>query len=56
MLRVFTVNRVQTPSKLKKFHVFGQHGIAICFLKRDLHHIKSIEATVSITPSSGSTH
>jgi small-conductance mechanosensitive channel len=53
LLRVFTVNQVQTPFKLKSdlyfsiFRTFGQHGVEIPFPQRDLH-LKSVEAPISL--------
>ncbi len=62
LLRVFTVNQVQTPYKLKSdlyfsiFQVFGQNGVEIPFPQRDLH-LRSVEAPISLAgvaaPSSG---
>ncbi|HTR66934.1 MAG TPA: hypothetical protein VMH85_14245, partial [Terriglobales bacterium] len=43
LLRVFTINQVQTPLKLKSdlyfsiFRIFSEHGIEIPFPQRDLH-------------------
>jgi small-conductance mechanosensitive channel len=53
LLRVFTVNQVQTPLKLKSdlyfsiFRTFGQHGVEIPFPQRDLH-IRSVDASISL--------
>jgi len=62
LLRVFTVNQVQTPYKLKSdlyfsiFQVFGENGVEIPFPQRDLH-LRSVEAPIALAgvtaPSSG---
>lgn len=52
-LRVFTINQVQTPARLKSdlyfavFQTFGQHGVEIPFPQRDLH-LKSVEAPIPL--------
>jgi small-conductance mechanosensitive channel len=58
LLRVFTVNQVQTPSRLKSdlyfsiFKTFGEHGVEIPFPQRDLH-LKSFEAPISVAGVGG---
>jgi len=53
LLRVFTVNQVETPSRLKSdlyfaiFQTFGQHGIEIPFPQRDLH-LRSVDAPIAL--------
>jgi small-conductance mechanosensitive channel len=58
-LRVFSVNQVQTPLKLKSelyfsiFRIFAEHGIEIPFPQRDLH-LRSLAAPISLTGATSS--
>jgi len=53
VLRVFSVNQVQTPLRLKSelyfsiFRIFAEHNIEIPFPQRDLH-VRSIEAPITL--------
>jgi small-conductance mechanosensitive channel len=57
LLRVFSVNQVKTPLRLKSdlyfsiFRVFGEHGIEIPFPQRDVH-VRSI-ASPPVSLASG---
>ncbi|HUK22966.1 MAG TPA: mechanosensitive ion channel domain-containing protein [Terriglobales bacterium] len=54
LLRVFTVNQLQTPARLKSdlyfaiFKTFGEHGIEIPFPQRDLH-LRSVATPVPLS-------
>jgi small-conductance mechanosensitive channel len=57
VLRVFSVNQVETPLRLKSelyfavFRVFAEHGIEIPFPQRDLH-LRSVDVPVAMAGAS----